>query len=225
MHISMKRLAFAIGWTAMFVVIVGGGLCLIAGRWYLPWFWGYVGVYALFILFACLSLDAGLIRERLRPGPHAQDKVLLNIGKLVSLAHFAIAALDVGRFHWSDTVPAAAQAAGLAVLALTFGAILRAMLVNPFFSTVVRIQEERGHRVITDGPYRIVRHPGYAVACPMMLASGVALGSWYSIIPMVAMVLLMIRRTAIEDRFLHEHLPGYADYAQRVRYKLLPGVW
>ena len=97
--------------------------------------------------------------------------------------------------------------------------------LNPFFSPVVRIQEERGHHVITAGPYRLVRHPGYVAISVLMLASGVVLGSWLSVVPMAVLVLLVLRRTALEDRFLHEHLDGYVEYARHVRYRLLPGIW
>jgi protein-S-isoprenylcysteine O-methyltransferase Ste14 len=170
-------------------------------------------------------LDPGLIKERLRPGRNARDAATRTIGQAASLAHCVIAALDVGRFHWSDDVPAVAQGVGFVLFVLAGAAAVWAMSLNPFFSPVVRIQEERGHHVITAGPYRLVRHPGYVAISVLMLASGVALGSWVSVLPMAVLVLLVLRRTALEDRFLHEHLDGYVEYAQRVRYRLLPGVW
>ena len=99
------------------------------------------------------------------------------------------------------------------------------MIVNRFFSPVVRIQEERGHHLITEGPYRFIRHPGYAGMLLAFAGVGPALGSWWSLVPLVPVVLLILRRLLIEDRYLHEHLEGYAGYAQRVPYRLLPGVW
>src|SRR5207249_4357953 len=98
-------------------------------------------------------------------------------------------------------------------------------MINRFFSSVVRIQTERGHHVVTVGPYRYVRHPGYAGAIAGFLAGPVVLGSWWAIAAVVPIVAFVLWRTAAEDRFLREKLPGYADYAERVRYRLLPGVW
>jgi protein-S-isoprenylcysteine O-methyltransferase Ste14 len=100
-----------------------------------------------------------------------------------------------------------------------------AMHVNRFFSSVVRIQRERGHHVVTGGPYRWVRHPGYAGAIPAAMASGLALCSWLATAIGALGVPLLLWRTIVEDRTLRAELPGYRDYAQRVRWRLLPGIW
>ena len=97
--------------------------------------------------------------------------------------------------------------------------------VNPFFSPAVRIQAERGQRVIRAGPYAIVRHPGYATILLCMVASRVALNSLLSIIPAIIYLAVTVRVTAIEDRMLHDELAGYADYTAQVRYRLIPGIW
>ena len=110
-------------------------------------------------------------------------------------------------------------------VAAGLGLVLWAMAVNRFFSPAVRIQEERGHHVITSGPYRLVRHPGYAGMIVAALCSGPALGSWWAILPIAAYILLILRRAAVEDRFLQAELRGYADYARRVRSRLVPGIW
>jgi protein-S-isoprenylcysteine O-methyltransferase Ste14 len=99
------------------------------------------------------------------------------------------------------------------------------MVSNPFFSTVVRIQTDRGHTVATGGPYRFVRHPGYAGALALTLATPFLLGSWPALIPSVALVAILVVRTILEDRTLRRELPGYTEYAGRVRYRLLPGIW
>jgi protein-S-isoprenylcysteine O-methyltransferase Ste14 len=99
------------------------------------------------------------------------------------------------------------------------------MAANRFFSPVVRVQSERGHRVIDVGPYARMRHPGYlgmAVFAPM---AALALGSWWALVPAGLYTTLILRRAAVEDRFLHGHLPGYAEYAARVRFRILPGIW
>jgi protein-S-isoprenylcysteine O-methyltransferase Ste14 len=98
-------------------------------------------------------------------------------------------------------------------------------VVNRFYSPAVRIQEDRGQEVITSGPYRFVRHPGYIGWILFFLFSGLALGSWLSVLPTLVVVAVTIRRTVIEDRMLHGSLKGYTEYAQNVRYRLIPGVW
>ena len=100
-----------------------------------------------------------------------------------------------------------------------------AMLNNRFFSPVVRIQHERGHTLVTSGPYRFVRHPGYVGAILASACGGVALGSWWSLVPLAPFAVLFLRRTAVEDRMLRADLDGYAGYAERVRYRLVPGLW
>ncbi|MCH7870741.1 MAG: isoprenylcysteine carboxylmethyltransferase family protein [Planctomycetes bacterium] len=140
-----------------------------------------------------------------------------------SIAHLALAGLDA-RFAWSS-VPFAAQLSSLIVMALCFALSIWAMRVNHFFSPVVRIQSERGHRLVTDGPYAYIRHPSYLAAVGLMVSSGIALGSWWSLLPNIGAMLVIFRRLMLEDRFLHENLEGYRDYAQRVRSRLVPAVW
>jgi protein-S-isoprenylcysteine O-methyltransferase Ste14 len=103
--------------------------------------------------------------------------------------------------------------------------VLWAMRVNRFFSPVVRIQSERGHGVVAAGPYRHVRHPDYLGGLVCLVCGGLALGSGWAMAPLGLCVLMILRRTALEDRFLHEQLPGYPDFAERVRHRLLPGLW
>ena len=100
-----------------------------------------------------------------------------------------------------------------------------AMASNRFFSPVVRIQHERGHTLVTSGPYRFVRHPGYVGAILASACGGVALGSWWSLVPLAPFAALFLRRTAVEDRMLRADLDGYAGYAERVPYRLVPGRW
>ena len=100
-----------------------------------------------------------------------------------------------------------------------------AMLANPFFEKTVRIQEERGHHVATGGPYRFVRHPGYVAFILMGFALPLGVGSAWALVPAGLNAALIVARTALEDRTLRRELPGYAEYAQRTRYRLLPGVW
>jgi protein-S-isoprenylcysteine O-methyltransferase Ste14 len=207
--------------TAVVAAILFGA----AGRLDVPAFWAYVGVWAAAAFVGAAALDPDLIRERLLPGPGARDVGMTALFVPVALAQFVVAGLDVGRFHWSDGVSPALQAIGLVLVAAALGVSIWAASVNPFFSSVIRIQTDRGHRLVTAGPYRVVRHPGYASGPFLLVGTGVALGSWAAAAIGVVLVLLLLRRTAHEDRVLREELPGYAEYAGEVRWRLLPGVW
>jgi protein-S-isoprenylcysteine O-methyltransferase Ste14 len=205
--------------------VMGAVVFVSAGRMDLPFVWAYVGIVAMGSTIAMLLLDPGLIRERMRPGPGAKDTNDVGPMKVLIAAHLVVAGLDVGRLHWSDGMADGLRVAGLCGVAAGFGLGLWSMVVNPFFSALVRIQEERGHAVVTRGPYGVVRHPGYAGYILGFAASPLALGSWYSGVPALVFCLLLWRRTRIEDRFLLKNLPGYGAYAERVRFRLVPGVW
>ncbi len=208
-----------------FLIIVGGILFASAGRLDLPMFWVYLGVVLSYVIIALAVLDPGLLQERIRPGPGGKDRYLRLLAFPFILCHWIVAGLDVGRFHWSDTMPFALQIVGTVGLASGMAISIWAMAVNPFFSPVVRIQSERGHRLITSGPYRFVRHPGYLGAVVSCLFGMCILGSLGAMLPIGVLLLLMLRRAKLEDRFLHEELEGYGEYAQRVRYRLIPGLW
>ena len=135
-----------------------------------------------------------------------------------------VAALDDGRYHRSH-VPWWGSLVGYALIIAGFVGVTRATSVNKFFEPSVRIQADRGHRVIDTGPYAIVRHPGYALGYPLFLGMPLALGSLWALIPAMLLGPLLVLRTIWEDQTLREELPGYREYAQRVRYRLVPGVW
>jgi len=135
-----------------------------------------------------------------------------------------IAGLDT-RFGWTGRVALALQIVAIAIFMLGGALFSWAMVSNAYFSTVVRIQEDRGHTVCTTGPYRFVRHPGYVGAILQSLAVPLMLGSLWALVPGGLAALLIVARTALEDRTLWEELDGYKEYARRVRYRLLPGVW
>jgi protein-S-isoprenylcysteine O-methyltransferase Ste14 len=203
---------------------VAGALFLLSGRWTDPWLWAYVAVVAAITLYALVSISHDLARERFTPPEPGADKLSLRAIRLTGAAHLVAGALDSGRFHWT-AVPDALRIAGLVGLALSFLLVVRAMRANRFFSAVVRVQEDRGHHVVDHGPYALVRHPGYAGMIPAIPFSALALGSWVSFAIALVYSLLIVKRVQFEDRFLQQNLAGYAAYAQRVRYKLLPGGW
>lgn len=207
-------------------------LFVAAGR--LDWWQGWV--YA--ILTIALSLisryilfvkNPELIAERARftqsEGIKDWDKrIVIWIAIVAPLAFMIVAGLDK-RYSWSSEAALPVQIGALVVFLLGYALATWAMAVNAFFSSVVRIQTERGHAVVTGGPYRFVRHPGYSGGLVSWLASPIVLGSFWSLIPVGMVVVLYIIRTALEDRTLQAELPGYKDYAGRVRYRLIPGVW
>ncbi len=220
-----KMVVFGILGGVGFMVLTGALLFLCAGRWDLPFFWAYLGIWIASALVGPFVVDPGLIRERIRPGPGGQDYVTAVAMTPLWLGQFVVAGLDVGRYHWTDTVPLTLQVAGLMATAAAVAVLVWAVAVNPFFSTVIRIQTDRGHHLIRTGPYRYVRHPAYAVWPFLAIGGGLALGSWLAALIGVLLWLPLLWRTAREDRILREQLEGYADYAEEVRYRVLPGIW
>jgi protein-S-isoprenylcysteine O-methyltransferase Ste14 len=201
-----------------------------AGGVDVPMFWVYLAVHSgaqLAISLLVFRRNRNLLEERQRPGEGAKvwDRVILRIYFLLTLTLFVVAGLDVGRFHWSDTVPLWGQVAALLGFILSFAFNIWAMVVNNFFSQVVRIQQDRGQYVVTEGPYRYVRHPSYIGSILSWVCAALALGSWLALVPVALIAATFTVRTALEDRTLREELAGYREYAQRVRYRLLPGVW
>jgi protein-S-isoprenylcysteine O-methyltransferase Ste14 len=210
---------------ALFVLLAAATLFAAAGTVEILGFWVYVAIFAAVMVASFAFLDPGLLRERMRPGGQ-RPPLALRLFSLVLLLHLIVAGLDRGRFHWSDGVPAWLQMAGLVAVAAGYGLAFWAMLVNRFFSSVVRIQSDRGQHVIATGPYAFIRHPGYLAGIVIMVASGVALGSWLAAATLIVLSLpFLLHRAITEDRVLHAELPGYRDYAARVRWRVLPGIW
>jgi protein-S-isoprenylcysteine O-methyltransferase Ste14 len=207
-------------------------LFVAAGRvdWWQAWIYMILTVVISLVSRYVLFLkNPELIAERARftqsEGIKDWDKRLVVLIAIVGpLGFMIIAGLDK-RFGWSTEVALPVQLGALVVFVLGYVLATWALIVNKYFSSVVRIQSERGHTVVTSGPYRIVRHPGYSGGILAWLASPVLLGALWSFIPVALVSALYIVRTALEDRTLQNELPGYKEYAERVRYRLLPGVW
>jgi protein-S-isoprenylcysteine O-methyltransferase Ste14 len=216
-------------WIVVTVMLVAV-LFASAGRVDVPMFWVYLVVHSgaqLAMALLVFRRNRDLLEERQRPGQGAKawDQVILRVYFLFTLALFVVAGLDVGRFHWSNTVPLWGQIAALVGFALAFAFNIWAMVVNDFYSRVVRIQTDRGQVVVSEGPYRYVRHPTYIGTIVSWVCAALALGSWLALLPVVLIAATFTVRTALEDRALQEELAGYKEYAQRVRYRLLPGIW
>ena len=215
----------------VFILIVVQAAILFLLSWRLDWVWAwvYIGFYLMAVLINAaimMRYSPETIAERAEArGMKDWDKI---VGGLFGVMYFVfiplIAGLDI-RFGWTGQILFGLHITGAVAFALGFALFSWAMVSNAYFSTVVRIQEDRGHTVCTTGPYQFVRHPGYVGAMIHSLTVPLVLGSLWALIPGGLAALLMIVRTALEDTTLQEELDGYKDYAQRVRYRLLPGVW
>ena len=209
------------------VVFVGAVLFLPAGvEWSNAWV--FLSVFSLQMILATLYLWRAnpavfVARRRIHPGTESWDKVLLVLLLPSFAAMFVVAGLD-RRLHWSF-VPVWAIILGYVLFTVGMIGSAWAEAVNRFAEPGVRIQTERGHTVIETGPYALVRHPLYVAGEILSFGIALALGSYWALLPVAAATLLIVIRTALEDRVLHEGLAGYREYASRVRYRLIPGVW
>ncbi len=210
--------------------LLGGGLNLAvlglaAGRWDEPAFWCYASLWPLTMIALVSLADRDMIRRRYRRN---RDPELLRVRLTalpVAIAILTIAGLDVGRQGWSTWLPIWAQVLGFVGLIAVIALILAAMRKNPFFMPDIRIQEESGHHPISSGPYGWIRHPGYLGFMSFAALSAPALGSIWAVLPSPLIALLLIRRIRREERFLLKNLEGYRQYAERVRWRLVPGIW
>lgn len=173
-------------------------------------------------------LNPALLIQRLkmrRKGSKLWDEVLMRVCNLtIILAVPAVAGLDVGRFHWS-TLDVGLIPVGLVLVTLSTALTNWAMVVNPYFEPTVRIQKDRAHKVVTKGPYKIVRHPGYLSGILFSLAIPLLIGSALTFIPTGIYIMLMMIRTELEDKTLQKELNLYSEYTKKTRYRLFPGIW
>ncbi|HNT75958.1 MAG TPA: isoprenylcysteine carboxylmethyltransferase family protein [Anaerolineae bacterium] len=211
----------------VYTVLFGLALFVPSGDLGWGWGWGYLAIYVINQIILTAILPRDLLAERSKPqeGSKGWDIVLASVAALLApLVVYLVAGFDRGR-GWSETFPPALSIVGLGVMVGGIALSDWAMVANKFFSGVIRIQADRGHTVETGGPYRFVRHPGYVGGILHHLGAPLMLGSWWALIPGGIGALLFVLRTALEDKTLQQELPGYAEYAQRTRYRLLPGVW
>jgi protein-S-isoprenylcysteine O-methyltransferase Ste14 len=189
--------------------------------------WIYNGLNIIFLLLSYFLLPRELIEERLKPkeGMKKWDKIYYIVSIPVYFAILIISILDGGRFDWEPRIPILVVIIGVVVYTIGQIIVLWAKKVNKFFSTVVRIQKDRGQTVCKDGPYRFVRHPGYLGGLLYIIVTPFVLSSFWGLIPAVIAVVLLFIRTYLEDKTLQRELEGYTDYTNEARYKLLPGIW
>jgi protein-S-isoprenylcysteine O-methyltransferase Ste14 len=220
-----KALAGLVVWLAIMLAMMFGP----AGTWDWPRGWMFVWVYLGLMLVAGVWLwlvnpEIFAARRKIQKGTKAWDRVLTVLILATFAAILPVSALDDARFHWLPQ-PDWVVWLGHVLFAIGFVGFAWAVSVNRNFEATVRIQTDRGHQVITTGPYSVVRHPGYAFAILMVIGMPLALGSLYGLIPSGILLVLVLVRTLGEDATLKAELPGYAEYASKVRYRWLPGVF
>lgn len=198
-------------------------------RW--PAAWAFLALFfgaALRITLTVAREDPALLDERMKSfiqkGQPAWDRILMSAIVVLFAGWLALMGLDAVRFAWS-AVPAWLQGIGAAGVAAGMWICHRAFRENTFLAPVVRIQRERGHHVVSTGPYRVVRHPLYSGALVIFPSTALMLGSWYGLAASTALGIALVIRTALEDRELRRALEAYAEYAGRVRYRVIPRVW
>jgi len=202
---------------------------LLTGRWnyWQGWIFSAVMIIIAVIIFILFRNKLDLIRERMNPGPGVKwwDKIIFNSFSVFVLIAWVIAVFDTGRFNWSAGFTFWGYVASYLLFLFSIFMFTWPMLVNKWFSSMVRIQDDRKQQVCQDGPYKYIRHPGYTGGILMMFSIGLVFGSFWALIPGGIAAMLLILRTHLEDKTLQRELPGYLEYTRKVKYKLIPGVW
>lgn len=228
-RLSQRLVARQVLHTVGMFLVLGGVLMGAAGRF--DWWeaWAFLILYFFIALASALWMTQTkpeLAQERARPGRNVKkwDNLLVGLNLLLTLALYAVIGLDAGRYGWSK-MPLWVRVVGISGFILAFGLPLWASKVNAYLSSRIRIQNDRGHTVIAEGPYHYVRHPMYVGMIFYNIIVPLVLGSWWGLTVGGVMIAAVIVRTALEDKTLQRELPGYSEYSQHVRYRLFPGVW
>lgn len=220
-------------WLVLTINVLFIALLLFGGAGTVAWpqAWVYVAMLFMASVLICRMLareDPGLLKERMRwPLQEEQprwDRIIMAAFLLLFPAWMLLIGLDVKRFAWS-TMPFWLEGIGMLGVAMALAMCSRVFGSNSFLAPVVKIQTARGHRVVSIGPYAVIRHPLYAAVSCFFVATPLMLGAGWGLLGSLVLIALLVRRTALEDRELHQKLEGYADYAAQVPYRLLPGLW
>jgi protein-S-isoprenylcysteine O-methyltransferase Ste14 len=214
----------------LFFALLALVLFLPAGT--LSWLAGWIFLFLFFVFYVGVTLwliprNPGLVEERMHlgtPDQKAWDKVLFTVILVFPFAWLAFVSLDATRFHWSP-IPIWLQVIGGILLLSSFYLLFLVFRENSYLSPVVRVQQDRGHSVVSTGPYHYVRHPMYSAIFVFVIGTSLLLGSLYGVLLGLVLILLLARRAILEERTLREELEGYADYMTRVKYRLVPYVW
>jgi protein-S-isoprenylcysteine O-methyltransferase Ste14 len=200
-------------------------------RWWEAWV--LVGIWTVFVVASAIFLsrhDPALLAERMKLMPLQKeqklwDKMLMSLFFIAAIGLYIIPGFDVVRYEWSEPLPVWLEVFAMIVHPPCFLFLGWVMRENTYLSVVVKIDDKRGHQVITTGPYALVRHPMYTAMIVLLFAVPVALGSRFGLIPAAVLIVLLIVRTHFEDCTLHAELAGYREYAKQTHYRLIPGIW
>lgn len=210
------------------LAVIAGVLFIAAGTLHYWQAWAFLGVFAACAVAITIDLarrDPALLERRVKAGPAAEpsvtQKIVQSIASLAFLAIFAVAALD-HRFGWSH-LPAAAAIGGNVLVAIGFAIVFFVFRANTYTSAVIEVAEQQ--HVVSTGPYAVVRHPMYAGAMVLLVGSALALASWRAEGAVVLVLGVIVLRLLDEERVLAKELAGYAEYRERVRWRLVPFVW
>lgn len=204
---------------------------LFLSAWKIDYFQGYVflftNLFTALMNFWTIKNDSELMTERSKIGKDSKswDKLILGLSGVTYLISIVIAGLDSGRFQWSPDFHWSINLIGVAIMIFGQVIFLTARKENKYFSSVVRIQTDRGHTVCDTGIYKLVRHPGYFGMTISLAALPLLTGSVWSTIPIVVAIILLFIRTYLEDETLKKELTGYSEYAQKTRQRLIPKIW
>ena len=232
MDTPKKKLSLRVLIQAIFFVLLMPFLpLLISGQWnwWEGWVYGFLGLFS-FVISRVLAArnNPDLIAERAKFLKHEDaqpwDRKILLVLALLGILSAVVAGLD-RLFSWTPIFPLWVRILGLILLITGYCISSYALIVNRFFSGMVRLQTDRDQHVIKKGPYGWVRHPGYAGGLLAYLATPLLLNSFWLFIPILLTVGLYVLRTTLEDRFLQKNLEGYRDYVKKVKYRLVPGIW
>ena len=206
---------------------IAGTLFGVAGRVDWPAAWVFISLFAIYLFLGAwwfVRYDPDLLKERMTTAPNVPIGTDCRSCLLDQRQRCLRPRFDAGRFRWSE-MATALQAVGAVALVAALAVIWWCTAANRFLSANARIQSERGHRVIQQGPYRFVRHPMYTSLIVLMIAMALILGSWLAVVPAGLIAVLLVVRTSLEDRMLTTELVGYREYANQVHDRLLPGLW
>lgn len=213
--------------------LIGYGLILFFAAGTVNWLWGWLMLGIVIVFMAAhplilIPINPALLVEREKgirtQGVKDWDRWLAPLAAGLPIAGWIVAGIGL-RMDWTPGFPLSCHIAGSLVNICGYALFLWAMVSNAFFAEGVRIQEERGHEVVSSGPYRFVRHPGYTGAILAAISTALILGSWWALIPCGLSALLYVLRTYLEDNTLKEELTGYLDYMEQTHFRLIPGIW
>ncbi|HKK43108.1 MAG TPA: isoprenylcysteine carboxylmethyltransferase family protein [Bacteroidales bacterium] len=204
-------------------------LFISAGRadYWQGWVYVVISLIMFTLGYTLLKPESKLLAERSKPGKEVikTDKIILGLSFLFSLTVYLTAGLDSGRYHWSPDTGTGLTVTGIILTATGQFLFLLAQKQNKFFSSTIRIQTDRGHTVCDKGLYSVIRHPAYLGSEIQSMGFPLLTGSLWCYIPSIAMIVLSLIRTSVEDKILMKELPGYREYSRKTRYRMLPYIW